>query len=404
MQKIIGALAALFLILVSSVHGEEIYLKSESLIEFKSNLNNQPEVPFNQYVTLDLRNKSIDFITDFGAFGDPYGEQSDFHLYATSLAFKKIGNVFDIKAGRFNLTDAFNVNTIDGGEIGIHFNDYLTFRSYIGAQRFIEESDFVEGNFITGAILSLENYKNNSLAFKFEYEDALYANDYFMRVGTSFHHYFDILTAPEIYSNVEVEASYGTLQELTAGFRFYPGVFVWDSSFSYVDTEATIESKEWNILRITAVSPMYAFNQELRINPHEVISLFTAYEFSTYEYDVGVTSYGNSIESGFDLHDHYFSKMVTASGFYKSSFGGEFYGARLIPEIHLFKILTLRSYIELVQFTKITNEEGIAYTQDLSSTIKITERVSFNIKGEYNSNDELNNDVRGYLGLIYEYF
>jgi hypothetical protein len=395
-----------FFLLGSSLFAYTVrpYIKSESLIEFKSNQSSNPETPFYQYLTFDYNQKNISILTDMGAYAEPYYSEGDFHLYNGSITLKKLGNVLDISGGRFTLLHGFNVDTVDGGEIAIHFNDYLTLRTFGGVLRFLDESDFIEGNFITGASLALENYKNNYLAFHFEYEQDKDSSDYYTRLGLGYTHYFAAATTPEIYSNVEVEASYGTLNEGTLGIRFYPSIVIFDSSASYYDTPLEITSKDLDIFRTTTAGPMYVLNQEITVIPHEYISIFANGEFSDYDYDTAATNYGYALTTGFDFHDTSYSRRIEPAFFYTDSFGGTFYGVRLTPLLMLIKRISIRLPMEVLQFEKVTSEEGIAFSQEVSALVTIFQGFSINVKGEYNSNDEFKNDVRGFIGVTYEYF
>jgi hypothetical protein len=381
------------------------YAELEVLGQGRMTQNDNLEAPLHQYLYFDVgkAHEPYKISVDLDTFYEPVFNEGHFNLHSAVLELNSLGNSASLKLGRINRPGIFDFTTLDGGSIDLRLHENFSIGVYGGGKRTIENVDYYEANLLAGGFFRYALRNRFTFSGQYEYEtDAEY--NYTSRLGASADYFIPIAGAPRLYSIVNFETSAQYFESVTGGLQLSPwqklelhfGGGLYNISDDGINEGA--------ILSTFSRGPIGEAFESAEIKIAPFFSIFETLSYSLYEYQEGTSLNGVQLESGFSLSRLESRSKLWVSYFYNLSYGGVAYGGNAKGILFLGKKVSMNTRLGLVAYDKITSEVGESFASKLGLSFHFTNKVELEISSEYNSNNEIIDELRGGARLIAKFF
>jgi hypothetical protein len=396
----------LILLVPINVFCVEINLKTDAFSIIEKNEFDESELPTVWYNFFNGYNPNINagLNLDFQVFVEPVYQESDLSLYESFITLGNSDTKANLKLGRLSNMDGFQFNTLDGGRFEFSPDFPLRFILSTGVSRELDHSKFVEGNYNVSAGLALKDIENISANFYFMYEYDFSESVDFAKLAFDFSHQFSFSGLPKFYTLLEYNPTYRVFENFTVGLSLIPSdrVFL-DLPFSIFDSQRENEIADNDILREYTRDKLYNVHPKVDLTITKNIGLFSDYSVSYYDYSTTSADYTHTLKTGLALKDKLDESNLILMYIYNRSYGGTSFGADLDAILAITKKMSIKGNASLHHYDKITGEIGEVFSSLLGASYKILTGLVLSLNGEFNSNDEFEEDIRGMINVAYKY-
>ncbi|MGK5088812.1 hypothetical protein WDW86_14740 [Bdellovibrionota bacterium FG-2] len=379
-------------------------VESESLFFGRNGTDFKAEAPMYEFLSSSYVSNPHDFEfnTNFSVFGDPAKSKSQFDLYIFDLAYSPVQDVLTFRAGRsFNVHTSTRTTTTDslGADLAL-FDKRIKLGTMAGVERkLLNASLDSTTQFVSNNI----QYRSSSqyplfLKAKYQYRNMPNLPGQHL-VGGAVQKPFGSFWSPEFLLNSEVNAQTFVLNIGEGGFDLYP-----TTRMSVRWRAMTYESKPDDdvqdpLFSIFSLGRLYETSLQLDYQFNSVFSSSVAFAYDDYLLQAALRTYGYRAEWGSRFHKRFLTATNTA--YYFFSYGGKAYGDRIKFREDLTDKLEFTQGVDVSYYEKVTSAQRLALNVEGWIGYSFTDRLKFNVGGEFNSNNSLRYDARGIAKLTY---
>lgn len=385
-----------------------IHLDTTTLGQVRKNSNLQREVPVNEYLGLgiDVPDARFSGESNMRFFRDFSRKINDYDLYQTVLHFKPV-DVLQIDFGRQFVNEGFGVLVADAVKLKIMPPGYIDVTLYSGIPRNVETGDFNRNDGLrTGLSLGLKGVPRTTANVRAAWKrNNIRRTDWrqmdTVLVGADASHQFAVKTTPMIYGIFEYDTAARVVDTGTAGLDIYPAKFL----------ALTLEFNVYNVNRSTTLPTVLGLFTRSRSYQGRLTSTWTLVPrylklLQTYAYQRlgvqgGLSPNGHLARVGFEVDVDQVGLHIEPSYVYSRSWGGVDQGASFLIHEQFTDELYADVGFDFNTYTKITNNNGKAYSLVLWSGYEVVRGLTLSGGFEYNRNAILKKDIRGSFKVSY---
>jgi hypothetical protein len=381
------------------------YAQVELLGQGRMTQNDNFEAPLTQSLYFDLgkSHEPLRISVDLDTFEEPVFSEAYFNLHYAALELNKLGNVADIKLGRITRPGNFDFTTLDGASLDLKLHDNFTVGGYAGGKRIVENVDFYEANLVAGGFFKLAVRNRFTLSGQYESEMDVDGN-YVSRIGVASDAILPAPASPRLYTIVNYETSEQYFESVTGGLQLSPfqklnlhfGGGLYNISDEGLNEEA--------ILSTFSRGPIGEGFESIEILLFPFFSIFETLSYSLYDYQEDTSLNGVQLESGFSLSKLENKSKLWAAYFYNLSYGGVAYGGNLKGTLFLGNKFSVNTRLGVVAYDKITSEIGESFASKIGLSYFPSDQTELEVTSEYNSNNEIIDELRAGVRFIAKVF
>lgn len=384
----------------SPAFADSYYIRDTFLGQSREDLQDRREFPNHNYLEGRYQHLKWRADTNLQIYRDWERRKEDFDLFENSIHGQLLQDRLELTAGRQFFTPGFNTFLMDGVSLDLLATEKLGVDFYGGTPRYPETGDFKQDDDllsglrvflrnmggIAGNISTLYRRENFSQGDWIE-NDQLSLAGYFV---------YDGKRAEQLrpYLGLEYQVSGKVLNLMNGGFNWMPKrPLSFNLEFNLFDENRQEARKTLTAFHTEDHIVQGRFGGSQKINRD--FSLFENYSLTHLKNTADRWRNSHQVEAGLDWFFWPAGLRITPAYAFTQSFGGKVHRASLGVEKTFNRIISLTLSNHYAQFTKITHDNGKAFSSLVWLGWHATPQWTLGVHVESLKNNDVTRETRG---------
>lgn len=409
MRKLKRHIFLLLILWPLSVEAFEAHVHGTQLLSFRKDTSAQDEIPYNHYLGAGFKNQEgLSLETNMHYVRDFQKETQAFDLYQAVLEAPLKKDVLGLTFGRQWIAPGFSTFVMDGAKGSIVTESPFTFSFYAGLPSHPEVDTLkLNNSLISGVQFGVQRPESVSGSFDILYHKSDLNRKDWNQVDQLFLGTHWGVTLTEEYPSLlffggEFDVSGKTFEMGTLGIDLSPHkILSLNIIYNYINPNR--EGAEDSIAALFTGGQGHQAQMGFVQSLHENVDLFQEYVVTYFKDPSEDFQMGHDLATGLRSKIKAVGLDVEGAGHFIESYGGRAYGGHLFLEEKLFRDWSLGLHSGLLQYTKVTQDNGKTFTLVTWMQYQIFRALALETNFEFHANNDFSKDIRVGFNLQYSF-